>query len=171
VKKIKKIILLLTLLSSFEVLSDVSPAKVIAQDKAIYRIENQIYFQRDINKIVGSLKKMSCLRSSVLLKTLSISKKDLNSKSSQSKLDKILSYYKLKTLVLKKSAVFSINDLKKPGFFKCFGNNLDNWSDEEKLLARAEFFLRKKFDDKLNEKQLKIYLNSVNNSIEHQQFF
>ncbi len=72
---------------------------------------------------------------------------------------------------MKKSAIFNQKELVRSGLSRCFGENINKWTDEEKVLVRAEFFLREKFDGKLNQKDLSVYLNSVNKSIKHLQFF
>jgi BarA-like signal transduction histidine kinase len=172
-KKVGKIFLSFCLLSfALTVLSDIRPPKIIAQDKAIFRIENQIYFSHDINKTFSGLRKLSCIKKSYLLRGLSISKNDLNNQKLQKNIiKKILPYYKLQTLVLKKSAMINAKELERTGLIKCFGKNISSWSQEEKILARSEFFLRNKFYKLISEKELSLYFNNINNSISHLPFY
>lgn len=181
-EKVFALILILLFLPLYKALSEVN-----VSDRAIFRIENKVYFISDLNKDNKQLNKLRCMKNnSVLLNALSLSSDDYSKilklpteldklQSNKELLYRLTRLYKVQSFATNRKVSIDVEKLKEWGIAKCVGESWNKWPDQLKTLIKTELYLRDRFiikDGKeLDVTSLKSFLSSIDKKTKHFNFF
>ena len=173
---------LLTLIFAITLLNFNSlKANVVHKDLAIFKIQKKSVFYSDLKKYTKNLRKFRCLRrNSAILDVLKLNKRKLprlpklqakyqSLQNYQVYLQNIIKLIKMQVFTSRYSISVSQKEISKMPIKRCGIPQFSKWSQELKSLFQMDLYLMERFpkENKKDIKELKLFVDSVNNKIDH----
>lgn len=155
------------------------------KDLAVFKIQKKTIFYTDLKLYSSHLNKFRCLQGqSAILKVLKLNRKYMRKlprlkpsyQSLEEKKDYLLSLLKLikmQVYTSRYSISISRDRISQLPSKKCGVNSFNKWPNELKSLFQMELYLRERFtkDSIQDNKELRLFVDSVDNKIDHALYF